>query len=189
MYRRPSEGIGERVANYRRLAGLTAQQLSDKLGGAMTRGVIANIETGRKTDLTLDQVIALAWALDVPFVALALPLDKPFHWLTLAVGTEPMSVVSMRTSTLASWMTDKPTAFTLDTNKPGMTPAAVVARSILRSLDELWQLSHQVERTKRLAQEEPRSGHDEHLSELEDKLEAVKMSLAGLGVDLTEEPY
>jgi hypothetical protein len=39
--------------------------------------VIANIESGRKTDVTIDQLIAMAWALIVPPVVLALPIEEP----------------------------------------------------------------------------------------------------------------
>ena len=77
MSERPSAGIGKRVAKYRKIAGLSARELSEKLGGELSRGVIANIESGRKTDVTIDQLIALAWALDVPPVMLALPIEEP----------------------------------------------------------------------------------------------------------------
>jgi len=189
MNRRPSDGIGARVANYRRLAGLTAQQLSDKLGGDISRGVIANIETGRKTDLTVDQVIALAWALEVPFVALALPMDKPFHWLTIAEGSPQMSHVSMRGWTLAGWMMDRPVAFTGENNRAGANPAGIVARTLLRSLDELWLLEREVAGTKALMDEDPGAVSEKDLRAVEAKLEQVTATLVGLGVDLTEESF
>lgn len=77
MLNRPSAGLGERLKRYRLMSGLSAQKLSDRLGGSISRGVIANIETGVRVDITVDELIMLAWALDVPPVALALPIDTP----------------------------------------------------------------------------------------------------------------
>jgi transcriptional regulator with XRE-family HTH domain len=79
-----SAGIGDRVSKYRKMAGLSAQQLSDRTGGELSRSVIANIESGRKTEVTVDQLIALSFALDVNPVALAMPIEAPYKTLSLA---------------------------------------------------------------------------------------------------------
>lgn len=76
---RPSDGIGARVANYRRLSGLTARELAERAGLGLTRGIITNIENGRKTDITVDQLIAIATVLGVPPAVIALPVDRPYH--------------------------------------------------------------------------------------------------------------
>jgi transcriptional regulator with XRE-family HTH domain len=81
---RPSEGIGQRIAEYRRLAGLSARDLAEAAGMGLTRGVVANIESGRKSDISVDQLIAIAFVLGIPPVALALPLSTPFHKVRLA---------------------------------------------------------------------------------------------------------
>lgn len=57
--------IGERVRWYRNLRGLSAQDLADRMAGTMTRSVIANLEAGRKKDVTVTELTALAQALDV----------------------------------------------------------------------------------------------------------------------------
>lgn len=46
--------------------GLSAQQVADRSGGVLTRGVIANLESGRKYSVTVLELLALATALDVP---------------------------------------------------------------------------------------------------------------------------
>lgn len=49
--------------------GLTTHDLEALTGGAVTRSVIANIECGRKNDLTVGELVSLAEALGVqPFV-------------------------------------------------------------------------------------------------------------------------
>lgn len=55
--------IARRLKAYRRAAGLSAQQLSDASG--VTRSVIANIESGRKKWITVDEIVAFAEALSV----------------------------------------------------------------------------------------------------------------------------
>lgn len=80
---RPSEGIGKRLAMYRRLAGLSARELAERAGAGLSRGVIANIESGRKGDLTVDQLIAVSAVLGIPPSALALPVDQPKRFIRL----------------------------------------------------------------------------------------------------------
>ena len=69
------ELIGVRIARYRKAAGLTARELSDALGGSMSREVLANVESGRKPDISVDQLIAIAKALAVSPATLAIPVD------------------------------------------------------------------------------------------------------------------
>lgn len=95
----PSAGLGARLAQYRKLAGLSARELSEALGGELSRGVIANIESGRKTDVTVDQLLALSWALGVPPAALALPLENPYEALHLTAGDSAQETVA----TLLPW--------------------------------------------------------------------------------------
>lgn len=57
--------IGERIRFYRTIRRLSARELADLTGGVLTRAVIANLEAGRKTDVTVTELVALAKALDV----------------------------------------------------------------------------------------------------------------------------
>lgn len=70
--------LGERVAHYRRLNGWSAEVLADLTHDAsITRDVIANIEYGRRKDVGVMQLWAIARALRVPLVSLLIPIDDP----------------------------------------------------------------------------------------------------------------
>lgn len=108
----PSSLIGAAVRRLRDLQGWTAQQLADRcveVGAKdITAAVIANIETGRRTkegrrrrDITVDEWLALALALDVPPLALLLPPEGDVE-VTSAVGMD-----QMRLSTWAAGLTPR----------------------------------------------------------------------------------
>lgn len=75
------ERLAARVANevrrYRLNLNLSAQQLSDRcteLGMEIPRAVISNMENGRRTSVSLAELLVLAAALDVPPASLAFPV-------------------------------------------------------------------------------------------------------------------
>ena len=67
--------IGKRVAAYRRMNGWTMEELAGRMRGAIGKGVIANIETGRKSDVSVKQLVELARALQISPAALMVDLD------------------------------------------------------------------------------------------------------------------
>jgi transcriptional regulator with XRE-family HTH domain len=70
---RVTRGIGKRVAYYRERADLPASMLSARcasLGLPLDRNVIAKLENGHRNSVTVDEVIVLATALEVPPVML-----------------------------------------------------------------------------------------------------------------------
>jgi len=70
--------IGRRVARYRKLNGWTMEELAARTRpevAKLSKGVIANIETGRKLELSVSQLLALSAALEVPPVALIMDID------------------------------------------------------------------------------------------------------------------
>jgi transcriptional regulator with XRE-family HTH domain len=107
---RASDFVGERVKGLRTARGWTAKQLAERCAaiGApeLTAPVIANIETGRRDkdgrrrrQVTIDEAMTLAYALDVPPVYLFVPIDGsealkvtteiemgPFEAVTWAIG-------------------------------------------------------------------------------------------------------
>lgn len=72
--------IGARVAETRKLRGKTQQQLADVVG--LGRTSIVNIEAGR--GLSVETLVALAAALDVPVDVLTAPGVLSSPWLELA---------------------------------------------------------------------------------------------------------
>ncbi|WP_068492497.1 helix-turn-helix domain-containing protein [Pseudoclavibacter helvolus] len=81
-----NKGFGRRLASYRKLAGLTAEQLAERIPD-MTRGGLAKIESGVRAVLPVDLVLDLAWALNVPPMALLLPIGERGARIDLA-GSE-----------------------------------------------------------------------------------------------------
>lgn len=74
---RVGTGIAREVRRHRLARGMSAQQLSDACGGlgaAIPRTVISNIENGRRTNVSVAEVLVLARALDVPPIALVVPV-------------------------------------------------------------------------------------------------------------------
>ena len=88
--------IGENVQSYRKLAGISAQKLSEEtgeLGYAVPRNTITNLENGRKATVTLQELLLISRALHVPMSALiANPLD----------GMKPIDVTPIG-NTKSSW--------------------------------------------------------------------------------------
>jgi hypothetical protein len=78
--------VGRQVAHYRdRRNKMSARELSEAteaLGYAVTRSNIANLESGRRPSVSVPEVIVLARALDIPVVALLLP-----------IGTQPTTEI------------------------------------------------------------------------------------------------
>ena len=77
-------GLGERLRKYREAQQLTAAMLATKTqeifpDTTISRQVIFNIENGRKTDVSVTELVQLAGALDVPPSALLCDFDKPFE--------------------------------------------------------------------------------------------------------------
>jgi transcriptional regulator with XRE-family HTH domain len=83
---RASDFVGLRVKEIRQSRGWTAKDLAEKCAEAgapeITAAVIANIETGRRDtdgrrrrEVTIDETLALAYALGVPPVFLFIPLN------------------------------------------------------------------------------------------------------------------
>lgn len=75
-----SATVGARVQRYRKLRGLTAQQVSDllmsSLGVDMKRTVLGGLESGARKAVSLSEVLALAYVLGVPPVLLMSPLGE-----------------------------------------------------------------------------------------------------------------
>ncbi|WP_166789412.1 helix-turn-helix domain-containing protein [Cryobacterium sp. TMS1-20-1] len=69
--------IGKRVARYRQMNGQSAEELATRSGKGFSRPVIANIETGRKKELTVSQLIGLSIGLGVSPAALLFDIHEP----------------------------------------------------------------------------------------------------------------
>ena len=71
--------IAGEVRRYRKLRGMTAQELADRcgeIGMPFPRAVLANFETGRRPTVSVAELLVLAAALEVPPVVLIAPIGR-----------------------------------------------------------------------------------------------------------------
>lgn len=121
--------IGARIGFYRRANGWTMDDLASRTNGAVGKSVIANLETGRRTDLTVRQMVELSRALGVTPLALLLPLERPFQ-RELENGWS-ISVFTARA--IFSGEQRWPQEGDLDAE----TPAGLVARRLMSFADQI----------------------------------------------------
>ncbi|TFC85799.1 XRE family transcriptional regulator [Cryobacterium sp. TmT2-59] len=99
------EPIGRRVAGYRRAAGFkTAEELAAAIANpAITKSTIQNVESGRKADLSVMQLLDISKALGIPPVALVVPINQPFDRARIPGASEAVS--QMTNWELVEWLT------------------------------------------------------------------------------------
>ncbi|QPZ39522.1 helix-turn-helix domain-containing protein [Paramicrobacterium chengjingii] len=172
----PSEGIGKRLAEYRRLAGLSARELAERAGAGLSRGVIANIESGRKADLTVDQLIAVCAVLGIPPSALALPVDQPKRFVRLS-GQNADSVErrTVRSWAALEWFHGGNWVLDSDDGRPNA--ASTLSRAIAEGVREY--VKYHVASAANI-------GHGTELENIEKGLKEAEENLRKLGVDLTD---
>jgi len=78
--KREAAGIGERLAHFRRAAGLTAQELAERCAAlgleSLSRVVITKLENGHREAVSTAELRVLARALRVPAVILLFPIGR-----------------------------------------------------------------------------------------------------------------
>ncbi|MDY7543026.1 MULTISPECIES: helix-turn-helix transcriptional regulator [unclassified Cryobacterium] len=82
---RTETSIGTRIQAVRKHRGIrTTKELADKIpGGNVTEAVLQNIEAGRKSDLSVSQLLNIAKALGVSPLFLLAPVGRPTSTLDL----------------------------------------------------------------------------------------------------------
>lgn len=71
--------VAHEVRRHRQAQGLSAQQLADRcaeIGMPIQRSVLANLESGRRTTVTIAEVLVLAAALEIPPALLVFPVGR-----------------------------------------------------------------------------------------------------------------
>lgn len=93
-----STTLGSQVSKYRRSARMSAEDLADAAGTGLTRSIIANLENGRKADLTVQQLLAVAFVLRVSPVDLVFDVRDPYQRVRLgdAAGLHPAQWLAHR---------------------------------------------------------------------------------------------
>ncbi|MEW2010753.1 helix-turn-helix transcriptional regulator [Microbacterium sp. NPDC078814] len=129
--------IGDRIALFRRKAGFDkAADLADAIPNErITTSVIQNIESGRKADISVTQLLEIAFALEISPLFLLAPMNDRMARVDLPNVSEPIS--SMRADDFDRWISILSGASlpTLRTGKDWAWTASVSAR-LLRDLVE-----------------------------------------------------
>ena len=94
-----AETVGQRVAKYRKMEGLSAQKLAEEAG--LTRSIVANIENGRRDDLTVRELLSISEALRVPPAALLFDVTRP---TSPAPGGGEADLLRPRVIDLVDWL-------------------------------------------------------------------------------------
>lgn len=74
----PTEAVASRVRQLRRTRGWTAEELADRMtevGIPWNQPVVSRLETGKRESISLAEVLALAYILDVAPIHLFVPID------------------------------------------------------------------------------------------------------------------
>jgi len=75
--------LGRQVAKYRRETKISAEELAERAGTGLTRSIVANLENGRKADLTVQQLLAVAFVLGVSPADLVFDIRDPYDRVAL----------------------------------------------------------------------------------------------------------
>jgi transcriptional regulator with XRE-family HTH domain len=83
--RTPTETVARRMRKLRKARGLTAAQLAErmaKVGVPWKSGVVAKLEKGYREDVSVAELLALAYVLDVAPVHLLIPTEEVAYQVT-----------------------------------------------------------------------------------------------------------
>ncbi|MEC5151403.1 helix-turn-helix transcriptional regulator [Cryobacterium sp. GrIS_2_6] len=87
--------LGKQIAHFRKLLKMSADELAEKAGFGLTRSIVANLENGRKEDVTVRQLIAMAFVLEVQPADLIFPLKQPYKRIEIANGESNVVLTPM----------------------------------------------------------------------------------------------
>ena len=101
------EPIGKRIASYRKARGFkTAASLAEAIDNdAISAAVIQNIESGRKADVTVAQLLDIAWAMRISPANLIVPVNTPMEKFTYPGVGEGVAQLSVNDA--LAWITTR----------------------------------------------------------------------------------
>lgn len=188
--------IGKRVARYRQMNGQSAEELATRSGDGFSRPVIANIETGRKKELTVTQLISLSVGLGVSPAALLFDIHKPMSASGLPTrGNEsdrdwPHKLVIEA----VGWMSGRDKSALVRDDLPAQVHTNAVLQSVQALDDQYFErlgTRRQVEELHAQSVDETLSSKDlawqeylrEGLQKQDARIAELRARLTGLGVD------
>ncbi len=103
----PKDILGRQVARYRKLRKISAEELAQRADNGLTRSIVANLENGRKQDVTTAQLMAIAYVLHVSPVDLLFDLRIPYAYVELIPAGDDRDEVRAPTWTMREWFAGK----------------------------------------------------------------------------------
>jgi transcriptional regulator with XRE-family HTH domain len=160
---RSETGVGARIKLARRQRGYrTTRELADAIpGGNVTAAVLENIESGRKADISVSQLLNIARGLGVPPSMLLAPIGSPNSGLDLPNLSDHFD--GMTAAEFDCWLSATPAS----SYKPRLA-AERFDTEVLNSLRELGTLRRELERLRIVLDVQSASGDPDLLSSNED---------------------
>jgi transcriptional regulator with XRE-family HTH domain len=160
---RSEAGVGARIKLARRQRGYrTTRELADAIpGGNVTAAVLENIESGRKADISVSQLLNIARGLGVPPSMLLAPIGSPNSGLDLPNLSDQFD--GMTAAEFDCWLSATPAS----SYKPRLA-AERVDTDLLNSLRELGTLRRELERLRIVLDVQNASGDPDLLSSSDD---------------------
>lgn len=154
------------------------EDLAERTGGAIRKGVIANVETGRKNELTVPQLFAFADALRVPPLALLVDFEELDDPAAVDVVDESGTLRSLTNIGFIRWVAGtRP----VDVEDDEQLPAEAYASRALAAIHEL------VAREEQYAASLAAYGVGEGKSDIERSLLLQRVQLAQEGVEVARQ--
>ncbi|MFF1571418.1 helix-turn-helix domain-containing protein [Leifsonia sp. NPDC058292] len=160
---RSEPGVGARIKLARRQRGYrTTRELADAIpGGNVTAAVLENIESGRKADISVSQLLNIARGLGVPPSMLLAPIGSPSSELDLPNLSDQFN--GMTAAEFDCWLSATPAS----SYKPRLA-AERVDTDVLNSLRELGTLRRELERLRMVLDVQSASGDPDLLGSSDD---------------------
>jgi len=179
---RAESGIGVRIRLARRERGYrTTGDLADAIpGGNVTEAILENIESGRKADISVSQLLNIARGLGVPISMLLAPIGTPGSNLDLPNLSDDFE--EMTAAEFDCWLSATP----LSSYQPRLASERSDIAT-LNTLRELGTLRREIDRV-RLVRNVRKSSGDEDLAtdtDIESRLESVEREAERLAALLT----
>jgi transcriptional regulator with XRE-family HTH domain len=191
---RSGDGIGTRIRLARRERGFrtTAELASAIPGGNVTEAILENIESGRKADISVSQLLNIALGLNVPVIMLLAPVGTPGAELDLPNLSDDFT--GMTVAEFDSWLSA--------TSAGAYRPRLASERAdieILTSLRELGTLRREIDRLQIVLETQGASGDrdltaanaevQKRLDHVSREAARVRELLASAGLtDVTKDP-
>lgn len=186
-----TDSLGRRLARYRKRVGIrSTRELAERTGGQVSESVLQNIESGRRQDMSVSQLLEVARALRISPVLLLAPMETPLEPVDLD-GLGP-AFEGMRGFEFDAWFSSTGDRTVEDMWLESGSVGAVELHATLRLMRALvpdldtWQSN--AEDLARIddSEQPPGLGRDDLLLErkqVQERIDARVAQLEALGVD------